>query len=268
MGGCWSAFRYCIDVQRRAVASSRGVAATAGVGPPLPRWCCGCGLNHHITPFKHMAAITLRDWTCCLNGRINPLSNLTSPPQKSSEILIHPLVQATILMVPIAANVIRQLGLSFVETDMRYITDGLVGIRHLTTLSKALLPLELQIPSRNNITNLEKACYNTLGDFGHLLPSAIPPLSFTFLPFYWYISIYWTQTPPSPLTRISLPSISLLISTATSMKPVSSPCLNIVSPTPTMPLLIPLQAMAQQSPPPHTPPPAITALTCSYCLYI
>ncbi|KAF8876370.1 hypothetical protein CPB84DRAFT_1689179 [Gymnopilus junonius] len=175
-------------------------------------------LNHHITPFRQMATITLADWACYINNCINPISHVSLPASSSRNLL------GNHTKVPfawhLAQAVIKCLDLNFVETDMHYLIDGSIGIHHLARISKALLPNHVIIPTRT-LTKFEKAGYQTLRDLGDLtLNTPISPFSISFHPCCphspiclkdWPLFIQWFQMLPSIITHISHPDTSLLL---------------------------------------------------------
>ncbi|PPR01348.1 LOW QUALITY PROTEIN: hypothetical protein CVT26_015406 [Gymnopilus dilepis] len=158
-------------------------------------------LNHHLTPFRHMSAITLADWTCQFNGCINPLSPIARPNIKTINSEKVPSAWA------LAAKVIKQLSLSLAETDLSYIADGSVGTRHITRIGNHLRPESPSIPSRS-ITNFEKAGWKTHNQLGQLIPSDLPAiLPISLRPRLAHAVILAAGSPYPPPTLISSRSL-------------------------------------------------------------
>lgn len=134
-------------------------------------------LNHHITPFHQMASIMLANWTCGLNNCIDPVSHLS--PGTTTNTLHNPKIPFSWVLT---RKVIKHLNLTFTNTDLHYIMDGSVGIRHLANITNSVFSHQIYIPSCT-VTNFERAGYKILCDLGHLsthLESL--PLSFFFNP--------------------------------------------------------------------------------------
>ncbi|KAF5368760.1 hypothetical protein D9615_010404 [Tricholomella constricta] len=135
-------------------------------------------LNHHISPFRQMAHVTLSDWTCQFNGCVSPLA-VAYP-------LRHPAPHFASKQVPvawvIARTVLANLQISILPTDLSHILDGSVHILHLYNLCRAQpsynLPQDF-IPIRT-FANFARQGFTLLRDFGQWShhPSLLIPLAF------------------------------------------------------------------------------------------
>ncbi|KAF5377888.1 hypothetical protein D9615_006803 [Tricholomella constricta] len=168
-------------------------------------------LNHHIPIFRHMAQVTLADWSCQYNHCSSPLS---APGISRNATNLYRHIPHS---WPTAQAALRDTSLTLAQTDLSFIPSGSVNIRHLYSLScttpSFTLPHDL-IPSRT-FNNFQRHDMTTLSHFGSWVfdPDTNLPISFspTFLPLScptslrrdWPLFTSWFQLLPAILYDLS-----------------------------------------------------------------
>lgn len=134
-------------------------------------------LNHHLTPFRRMAHITLADWSCqhnhCLNPLLKPYTTSITTPSRQTYV---PFAWA------FAQKILSRIHLSLLPSDLHYLSTGDVSLRHLYNQSLHLLPNVPNIPTRI-FSNFKTNGFSFLSKFGHLSISFSTASSFLFTPF-------------------------------------------------------------------------------------
>jgi len=132
-------------------------------------------LTHHIPSFRKMAEITLSDWTCGSNSCVNPLLHSDSPHLPRRPRLL-PSAWS------LASSTLSSLALSFIPTDLSFVLDGNISLRHLHSLFSSLHPTFPRLLTKT-LSNFEKHGFTLLKHFGSFAPllhfSSLP----SFIPF-------------------------------------------------------------------------------------
>ncbi|PPQ63162.1 hypothetical protein CVT24_005802 [Panaeolus cyanescens] len=161
-------------------------------------------LNHHITPFKDMANITLADWSCRANGCLNPLTH----PQISSVPNSVPAAWQT------AFKSLKLNNLSIFINDFSCLSSGNTSIAHLYNISRRLMPQDTPIFHKRLISSFVSNSFNLLRHFGSICFTAFPNhLHFNSYPLTFPCSQYYLSR-DLPLIKAwldHLPYLLLLI---------------------------------------------------------
>ena len=173
-------------------------------------------LTHHIPFFRTMAQISLSDWACGSNNCLNPLSCHSHLPP------CHPHLLPSAWSI--ASSTLFSLQLSIIPTNLSFILNGNVSLRHLHSQFHNLYPFFPAIPSRT-LSNFEKHGFTLLKHFGSFssltrfssFPSFMPHLlQFPSHQYYltrdWPLLTSWFAFIPLLLRHTCLPDPSILAS--------------------------------------------------------
>jgi hypothetical protein len=165
----------------------------------------------------HVAFTTTLSLTLCgHNGCLNPFLHSHSP-----HLPRHP------RLIPsawsLASSTLSSLKLSFIPTDLSFIHDGNISLRHSHSLFHSLYPTFPSLPTKT-LSNFEKHGFTCLKHFGSFSPafhfSSLPsfiPFPLQFPPYQYYLTRDWPSLTnwfsflPLLLRSICLPDSSILL---------------------------------------------------------
>ncbi|KAF5310189.1 hypothetical protein D9619_010594 [Psilocybe cf. subviscida] len=163
-------------------------------------------LNHHLSPYRHMANITLADWSCMGHNCVSPLQHPDCTTFAPHQTRVPPAWS-------IAHGVLKDLALSLHPTDLSHLADGNVSIQHLYHQSRILLRhLTPFIPTRV-FSNFARHGFNFLRDFGAFAQPFYASIPLTFIPYdFHFQNSQWVLTRDLSLILDFLQIIPLLFS--------------------------------------------------------
>jgi hypothetical protein len=118
-------------------------------------------LNHHIISYRHLALITLADWTCSINDCINPLTVPGINKDFSRRLQYHTIPAAWIIAQKEMASLKPPLCLC--STDLSHLLTGDVSISHTLKLLK---PFDDSCPSGLSAYSLRTAGFKLVKQLG------------------------------------------------------------------------------------------------------
>jgi hypothetical protein len=118
-------------------------------------------LNHHIISYRHLALITLADWTCSINDCINPLTLPGINKDFSRRLQYHTIPAAWIIAQKEMASLKPPLCLCSI--DLSHLLNGDVSISHTLKLIK---PFDDSCPSGVSAYSLRNAGFKLVKQLG------------------------------------------------------------------------------------------------------
>lgn len=118
-------------------------------------------LNHHIISYRHMALITLADWTCSINDCINPLVQPGINKDFSRRLQYHTIPAAWIVAQKEMGSLKPPLCLC--STDLSHLLNGEVSISHTIKLLKMF---DRSCPSGTSVRSLRVAGLKLVNQIG------------------------------------------------------------------------------------------------------
>lgn len=112
-------------------------------------------LNHQVPAYRHMARITLADWTCSLNNCIHPFHGIGFRASTTHKQRILPRSWLT------AHDAMRTLEpqLSILPTDLSYIYNGDTHIKHISVIYPKLQRLRLYLRLWTSLSRGSRTCF-------------------------------------------------------------------------------------------------------------
>jgi hypothetical protein len=134
-----------------------------------------CDLNHHIAAYRHMALITLADWTCHINDCINPLVEPGINKDFVRRLPFHTIPAAWVIVQKVMGSIKPPLRLC--STDQSHILNGDVSISHCLKLLKTR---NNSSPSGTAAYSLRTAGFTLINQLGYWF---LTNHSFKFIPY-------------------------------------------------------------------------------------